>query len=201
MKIQPLYLSVLQLSAVGILIGGSLSLLPIAAQASEQSNQISAQSLMAQSSSAAELGIPAGWQDVRSPEGDFTISMPNQPKPDTSRQGIRRWELDQDKSKYFIQSIDLPNLKQATRAEVLAILTQIPQAYVRGAAAQLGSQRSIVLNSYPGQEFEFQLRNGWKGRGRVYIVGERVYQIVAIAETTQTFAPFLQSFKLIGLGQ
>ncbi len=162
---------------------------------------ISPSPVLAQSSSAAELGTPAGWQEVRSSEGDFSISMPDQPKADTSRQGIRRWELDQDKSKYFIQSIDLPNLQQATRAEVLAILAQMPQAYVRGAAAQLGSQRSIVLNSFPGQEFEFQLRNGWRGRGRVYIVGRRVYQLVAIGENTQTFAPFLQSFKLVELRQ
>ena len=74
----------------------------------------------------------------------------------------------------------------------------------KGGAAQAGgtitSQKAISLGNHPGLEVQFaDAANGMDVRNRIYLVGDRLYQVMAVTKPTTDRAKidqFLDSFEV-----
>jgi hypothetical protein len=91
----------------------------------------------------------------------------------------------------------VPEVAQATPEQVKELLDDAPDAFAKGANAQLTQSQNIILDGNPGKEFEFTSTEGFSGKGRVYLVEQRLFLVVAIAAQTQNIQRFLDSFRLL----
>ena len=147
-----------------------------------------------------------GWQDCTSHEGRFAIAMPGQPTPSvqplslpTGMAQMHMLILDDETSAYFVAYNDYPNelIKNADLNAIAAVLERAPNFFIEGAKASLIGSRQISLQGNPGRAFEFRLPEGVNGKGRVYWVNNRLYQIIAASPDSQAVDAFLNSFRLV----
>jgi hypothetical protein len=81
------------------------------------------------------------------------------------------------------------------------ILEAFPEGAAQGVNGKLVSSKETKLGDYPGREFEVELLGGKAIlRGRVFLVDQRLYQVMAIAPADVADSPsierFLDSFRL-----
>src|SRR5262249_3510282 len=80
------------------------------------------------------------------------------------------------------------------------------KGFVKGVKGKSTSSKAIKLQKkYPGREFAFDIPDlEGKGKGRVYIVGDRLYQVTALGTedfmSSDDIDVFFNSFKLTGSG-
>jgi hypothetical protein len=81
-----------------------------------------------------------------------------------------------------------------------------PQEFLKGVAkryeAEVKSSKEITLQDNPGREFELETEKGRKIVGRLYIVKDRLYELIVVGEgarapTADAAQKFFGSFQLI----
>ena len=143
------------------------------------------------------------WKEFSSSEGKFTVSMPGTPKQETEtdEDGLTSHsftvELENPDSAYLVTYYDVPEVAKATPEQIQELLDGAPDAFAKGGNAELTRSQNIILDGNPGREFEFTSTEGFSGKGRVYLVEERLFLVVAIAPQRQNIQRFLDSFRLL----
>ncbi|MGV2830117.1 hypothetical protein [Myxosarcina sp. GI1(2024)] len=142
------------------------------------------------------------WQLWTSESGLFSIQMPERPEEQTKETRIlgnpTNWtlfKLNQDSDVYAVAYLDLTE-------EVLERGAQDTLESLKNAIlSPLGLQeldlrgRRIELNNYPGREF-LGIQSGKVTTVRLYLVGQRLYGLVAASDTTAKINQFLNSFEV-----
>lgn len=143
------------------------------------------------------------WKPYVSQEGGFSALFPGTPRHTTSRdrQGAvthtHLLELPGGKVAYMVMHNDMP--PNAVAAGPQAVFDAVAGTFGRDVKAK----RSIKLDTHPGMELELEKREGRNTiliTDRTYLVGKRMYQVMASATRDKKnpvdFAKFLDSFKL-----
>jgi TonB family protein len=161
--------------------------------------------------SAAELSA-ASWQEYASAEGRFSILFPGTPKAEVQSVEIQGGQFQihvhrlKAISEYGVIYADYP-----VPVDDPNVAKQVLDEGVKGAVAEVGaailSVTEISLNGYPGRSFKEKLPNGSILKGKMYLVGRRMYQIAVTLPKPdatpdggkadeQLADKFLDSFKL-----
>jgi hypothetical protein len=150
------------------------------------------------------------WQEYASPDGSFTILMPNHPMETVQSQSTPAGEIQMHISgvnmgqngAYLIAYADYPgNFSKLPSQE---LLDAGAQGAVSRSGATLVSKKNITLDGYPGVELELlppagEGLDGGHARARIYWAAPRLYIMftgVSKSESQTTMAKFLDSFKL-----
>lgn len=132
--------------------------------------------------------------------GRFSINFPSEPTTINKKNEIDGtlvyiFNVFGERSFYQVVYSDIRVPPNLAREELLAMLSNIPTAYVKGLEAQLVDTKDVQLGNYPGLEFRFS-RSGQIGLGRTYVVGTRFYIITSIGNSPKATSSFLNSFDL-----
>jgi hypothetical protein len=141
------------------------------------------------------------WTKFSSPEGRFAVMMPGQPlREEESKQTLagkvvmRFFTVGSPQGIFVVAYADYPmgNVKQELDAN--------RDSFLRGMQATLVSESDIKLQENPGREIR-ATREKLAIRSRIYIVGTRYYQVMAITPATLPAGleadKFLTSFELL----
>lgn len=143
----------------------------------------------------------ANWSEFSSRQGGFAVSMPGTPeeKTETDSDGSvdRSFTLTQGKTAYYVHYTDIPDVEKLNSDELKQLLDGMPAVFVQGAEGKLVTERNVVINNYPGKEFEFTLNDGTIGRARVYMVKQRLFVIVGTSTEPENAQKFIESFRLL----
>ena len=141
------------------------------------------------------------WQEFSSQLGGFAVLMPGTPKEETETEddGLLSGSLHltRENAYYSVHYKAIADLEQLSPAQIQEILDRAPGEFAEGAAAKLVRSQTIALNGNVGREFEFDMDNGIVGKGRVFIVKQRLFIVVGITPEIQNSQRFLNSFRLL----
>jgi hypothetical protein len=144
-----------------------------------------------------------GWKNFRSPEGRFTIMLPQEPvktrEKDADGDITYTYKVESDENVYAISHVDVANLKQLAQSDVQNILQTMPAEIVKAMDSKLVRNKSIALRKNPGQEFDFLMTvegKQFEGQGRIYAIGTRVYTLLYVGNPTLR-SRFINSFDII----
>ena len=152
------------------------------------------------------------WTDFSDSQGKFSVAMPGVPEREEYDMPIASGTMKftgnfvdlPEQAKFFMVSFvdyppEIPHDDEASAHEVI-------DRYVAGGARKkklaIRQKSKISLENHPGQEYLFdEPEHGDKSLWRVYLVGDRLYQLVANwdpkdAESSADAEKFLNSFKL-----
>ena len=150
---------------------------------------------------------PAGWVQF-SPQGSgIEVLMPTQPKEEkkTSESPSGPYtttlfnSVSPDSEIYLVGWVDYdPKFNFGVQAELEANRDNL----VKSLKAKLLSTTPIKLGTHPGIEFKAELPGRFDIVSRVYIVGRRPYQLIAVTPVARDASAnrerFFSSFKLKG---
>ncbi|MCD8487196.1 MAG: hypothetical protein LRZ84_10815 [Desertifilum sp.] len=144
----------------------------------------------------------SNWNTFSSPNGGFSILMPGTPQPvvqqtvnlpegqvTSSLFGSRT-----EDSAYIVGYSDLPGAAIASAADRQLLFDSFLEGFARSINGQVVGQNPIQLNRYEGREFEVQMNEGITAIGRVYLVEQRLYQMVAVIQREQNSPQRIQGF-------
>jgi hypothetical protein len=146
-----------------------------------------------------------------SKEGGFTVLLPGDPKADVKKHkgpgGNKEvanhiFTVDQKTAAYVVAYMIDPGLAKAGEAGIKKALENArrgAEASTRG--KPIDKDKPITLDGHPGLEFQLDVPNLGIYRSRVYIVGDRFYQVSILGPKEVATGPqadmVLDSFKLM----
>lgn len=158
----------------------------------------------------ADQGADAAPKLIRSEAGGFAVTMPGNPAEQTEsaeiggrRVMVHVVEAVADDVTYLVSYYDAD--ARAVR-DPRALLVGLRDLAVRSHDGRLTADRRIQVRRHPGRDFRAEYPKGDdpKGgvlRGRVFLAGRRVYQVIALAPRAKADSPaiteFVQSFTTI----
>jgi hypothetical protein len=144
-----------------------------------------------------------GWKNFRSPEGRFTIMLPQEPvktsEKDADGDVTYTYKVESGDNVYAISHVDIANLKQLAQSDVQKILQTMPAEIVKAMDSKLVRNKPVALRRNPGQEFDFLMTvegKQFEGQGRIYAIGTRVYTLLYVGNPTLR-SRFINSFDII----
>lgn len=146
---------------------------------------------------------PAAWTSFTPPEGMFSADFPTAPQ----RSETPVAEGPGSPGKVFLYTSASPTgvflggwaeYAPGFKFDDQAELTANRDNFVKGTEGKLLASRAISLGGAPGLEFDVEKPGMWMGRARVYIIGGKPYQLIAInggatldaAKASKFFASF-----------
>jgi hypothetical protein len=155
----------------------------------------------------AEPADVSGWKLFSSPEGAFSVSIPEIPAgrkqmvltPLGERDEFRH-TLDVDGGTYAVAYLDFPAERMQGK-DPLTLLDDATGVLVSAAQGKQDGLRRIALNGQPGREVRFQGSGGSVTVARLYLVDRRLYQVAVtgtgdFASSAEAEA-FLRSFNFV----
>lgn len=153
-----------------------------------------------------------GWEEFTYDAGGFRVALPATPveevvpaNPDVGmgESGAILLDTNGNTVGYAAFYRDYPDLATLESSEAIAtFLDDFRDDFVENGVldGQLLQEREITLDSYPGREMEIIGAEGFL-KTRVYLVGDRLYMLVAVSMTEEAYPEtgdrFLDSFELL----
>jgi hypothetical protein len=150
-----------------------------------------------------------GAKVVAPKDGGFSVEFPAEPVtkdqkldlPDGGTATLKcfMFEPDSKDRAMMVAYVDVP--AEATENED-ELLDNAVQGFAAGAGADEPTSKRVKLNGHLGREFECRLDDKGVIRGRIYLAGGRLYQVIAAGSEEyvagDAAAKFFKSFKLTG---
>ena len=137
------------------------------------------------------------WQQFSSQSGNFTISMPGKPsqESDTDADGsiTHNFTVVNGETVYLITYSDLAT--EVTQVKPGEIFDAVCGGYAAD-GDKLVNQRKIELSGYPGRSVELKAKDGMSGKASMYLIGNRLYQLLLISPELEEGKQFFDSFQL-----
>ena len=162
--------------------------------------------LFALASTLAYAGDEPEWKEFASKEGRFKVLMPGIPKQNQVEtesdfgKGILHMNVVQaGKTMYGANYCDFP--AAIKKVPLKQLFDSSRDGAVANLEGKLANEKDIKLGEHPGREIQIDVANGKQlFRVRVYLVDQRLYQVVILGTkeqaTSKTADRFLDSFKL-----
>jgi hypothetical protein len=142
----------------------------------------------------------AGWKNFSSAKGKFAVLMPGQPTEETQTSkkddvtiNNHTFLVETEEGVFFVEYSDF-------RADISMIKPDaILEAGCKGLSQDGGkllSKRSIALGEYPGREVEYTTKDGITGKARIFLVGQRLYQLHVVTPEVADANKFFDSFEV-----
>ncbi|NES95034.1 MAG: hypothetical protein F6K32_07325 [Desertifilum sp. SIO1I2] len=143
----------------------------------------------------------SNWSTFSSPNGAFSILMPGNPQPVVQQTvNIPEGQVTSnlfgsraEDSAYIVGYSDLP-ISAASAADRQVLFDSFLEGFARSINGQVVDQNPIQLNRHEGREFRVQMNAGITAIGRVYLVEQRLYQMVAVIHREQNSSQRIQGF-------
>jgi hypothetical protein len=137
------------------------------------------------------------WQQFSSGPGNFTILMPGKPtqESDTDADGsiTHNFTVVNGETVYLVTYSDLA--EEVTQVEPGEIFDAVCGGYAAD-GDRLVNQREIELSGYPGRSVELKANDGMSGKASMYLIGNRLYQLLLISPESGEGKQFFDSFQL-----
>lgn len=149
-------------------------------------------------------GGPVG-PGVPTTDGKFKIEFPAAPKQMDKNVGgmaIRIWGYEQSNSEVLMLSVnDLPGVAGADQAQ--NVLQSAAKGQYQGMGGTLRTSNPTTLQGkYPGVDTEGAAVQGMQAKSRIYLVGSRMYQLLALGDSSfvnsNMTKKFFDSFSIVG---
>jgi hypothetical protein len=149
----------------------------------------------------------APWSEYRSDKGNFKVLLPDQPKEQISTQQTAAGEVKTTINMVEAGDVavgvgynDLP--PDAVRDQDSTVLLENGRdGAVKNINGKLISDKLVALGAYPGLEFSAEVQQDYRYLARIYLIKDRLYQLVFLAPQDQiddaTVARFFDSFELL----
>jgi hypothetical protein len=150
--------------------------------------------------------LTAAWHDVKSTQGRFTVQMPG--KPTVQRQALETsaGPIDltltycaNEKAAYFVAFCDYGMSFKSTD-EKYRVLYGARDGLVAQVQGQVLGEKKVSISGHPGLRIRFT-GSGYHGLSHLYLVGDRLYQVMTISDEKGISDPsveqFIASFRLI----
>lgn len=142
------------------------------------------------------------WQKFSSTAGRFSVLMPGTPTEETQTDKIEDgrtyqqyyFTVTQPEGVYFVAYSEFPG-SEVSQVDADTILEAASEGILVD-GGRLLSQREISLEGYPGREIEYEDSEGNLSNTRIFLVEERLYQLIAIASNSDDVSRFFDSFEL-----
>ncbi|MDH4129953.1 MAG: hypothetical protein OEV44_14445 [Spirochaetota bacterium] len=156
------------------------------------------------------LGFASKWEVYKSPEGKFSVLLPVIPgrtvrklnKTINTAGGsvdMKIFVLKSSNVIFYVSYADYP-LKYIEKASSKKLLDNGRDGALNKVKGSLVSEKEISINKHPGRDIEI-LAKSLKLYARLYIVNNRLYQLIAIAPNKNVsvleIKKFQKSFKLL----
>ncbi len=137
------------------------------------------------------------WQQFSSKTGNFTVLMPGKPKQesDTDADGsiTQDFTVVNGETVYLVTYSDL--VEEVTQLKPSEIFDAVCEGYTAD-GDKLSNQREIKLGEYPGRTVELKATDGMKGKASMYLVENRLYQLLLISSKSEDGKQFFDSFQV-----
>jgi len=153
------------------------------------------------------------WIEFVSKEGAFSALLPSQPeKEDQSsdsplgRIDIHMFMATNEGAVYLVGYSDIPALATEDKSPVLdemrkGLLIGTREGLLKTVDGKLLEETDITFNGHPGKALEVGMPGDMLLSGKIYLVKQRVYQLLTVRHKTtgsaDSVAKFFASFKLI----
>lgn len=148
----------------------------------------------------------SGWQLFSPSAGGFSVSMPGEPTERLVQEFLHMFSVEHDGRIYAVGYVELDQerLNTALQDNPDGFWNGIRRGLLQDGQADLTGDRPISLNGYTGREIEYEDADGLTGKVRVYVVNQRIYQVMAVEaaegndiEDSEEAEAFLESFQLL----
>jgi hypothetical protein len=152
------------------------------------------------------LAEPNGWKTYSYPEAGFSAAFPAKPKEGNQahqsgsfgRLESKVYLVEHGGVAYVVSATTLPG-KARDEKTPAALLDDARNGFVAGVKGKLQREGEIALKGFPGRDVEVSAA-GQVVFARLYLVRDRLYQLVAVFPKENVGAPdarrFLDSFAL-----
>jgi hypothetical protein len=139
--------------------------------------------------------------------GRFKVLLPGLPKKseidtesDFGKGVLHMYTVGVNKTMYGVNYADYP--AKIKKVSIKQVFDSSRTGAVANLKGKLSSEKDIKLGDHPGREIQIEVAGKRLFRVRVYLVGQRLYQVVVFgtkeAATSKLADRFLDSFKLVG---
>ena len=139
----------------------------------------------------------SNWQQFSSSTGKFTISLPAKPteETDTDDDGsvAKNYTVVDGETVYLITYSDL--VAEVNQLNPTEIFDAVCEGYTAD-GDKLVNKREIELDGYPGILVELNTTDGLVGKASIYLVGNRLYQLILISPDKDKGNQFFDSFRI-----
>ncbi len=145
------------------------------------------------------------WQEFRSTEGGFIVLFPGLPRitndpPDPRGAKSHDFLVDHGDTAYLVGYTDYPHNSFAGKAAD-KVLDQERDNLVKGTAMTVKIDRPIINAGRPGREVVIVDSNGFTQRISMYLVGDRLYEVISGGPKDHDSSPqakrFHKSFQFL----
>lgn len=137
------------------------------------------------------------WQQFSSEAGQFTVSLPGKPiqESETDNDGsvTNNFTVVNGESVYLVTYSDL--VDEVNQVNPEEIFDAVCQGYTAD-GDKLVNRREIELDGYPGRIVDLNTTDGMVGRASMYLVENRLYQLILISPSAQEGEEFFESFRI-----
>ena len=148
------------------------------------------------------------WQTFEASDGGFVVSMPGKPVKNQESLATAVGPLEsysyiyapsRGKTSFGVDYADYPR-EVVARNDPERVIDSARDALVTKVRGRLLRQGGIAVDGNPGRELDVALTDGQFVRARIFLVGQRQFQVVAVTPDERTGAAdatrFLDSFRL-----
>jgi hypothetical protein len=151
--------------------------------------------------------LPQRWQTYTAPDGAFSIELPSKPTVELSQApleggGTMTFHLVNSTSKgnraYSCSYAELENVGEKSPDQVLE---SARDGSLRNVQGTLIAQNQLMVQGFPGLQFQAHVRGNALMDSRLVLVGKRLYMLIAVAAAGEGSEPktvqrMFESFKL-----
>lgn len=145
------------------------------------------------------------WAEFKAKEAGFAIKFPTKPKSEDSKPGdpkaVTTLTAIIGDEVYMVAYNDLPDYNGALDA-IPGLLETSKNGFAEGFGGKLLSEKKLKFGPLDAIEIMVRDDGGLHARGRIYIVGRRLYQTFTINNRSNAndvnAQRFLDSFRLLG---
>ncbi len=145
------------------------------------------------------------WIEYRSEEGGFTVLLPAQPEVKTQSTatlaGTVPLTMALTEMKNYAAGVSFNDFPSQVTADPETVLSGGRKGAAQNLKGTVVSEKPVKLGSYPGTEFVVEAPNNLIYTARIYVVNDRLYQILFLTSKDQIdqfdVQGFFDSFKLL----
>lgn len=141
----------------------------------------------------------SNWQQFSSKAGNFTVFLPGTPTEDSETDDdgsvANNFTVVHGETVYLVTYSDL--VDEVNQLNPGEIFDAVCEGYTAD-GDKLVNKREIKLNGYPGRIVDLNTTDGMVGKASMYLVGNRLYQLILISPNTEEGDKFFASFRISG---
>ncbi|MBE9033122.1 hypothetical protein IQ266_25625 [filamentous cyanobacterium LEGE 11480] len=134
------------------------------------------------------------WKVFKSDAGGFSLLMPGQPIESQS-DGVTSYSVTRAKEAvtYTVSFIDFPVNPTQEKNGITEAFTGIKDGIVEE-GGKISQEQTVAIKGFPGKELRVSMPDGALTRVRSYIVGKRLYLVMASTNNEKNLKRSLQGF-------